>query len=276
MEFLLFPKNSYYLTQGYGANSYSHKGRKAIDVSAAGGGYKEIFAPFSGYVAKVFINQKDAYTIWLVSDEKVLCADNKLRYAVMQLTHPEGIANYKAGDRFRQGDYLFNDGSTGQATGAHVDIEVAVYEKEEDIKVGFVLSSYGTYTLTGAIDPVKVLVLKDDAIVLNDVYEGKEYYIKKEYEVEDIRYDVGTYKTLANMRVRTGPGTDFRQKKVKELTVDGKKNATSKNPDALAFYKKGTVFDALEIIVKEKEIWARGYSGYINIVYYDEVNSEVI
>lgn len=276
MEFLLFPKNSYYLTQGYGLNSYSHKGRKAIDVSAAGGGYKEIYAPFTGYVAKVFVSSIYAYTIWLVSSEKVLCADNKWHYAVMQLTHPEGISKYKVGDRFKQGDYLFNDGSTGQATGPHVDIEIAIYDRKEDIKVGFVLSSYGTYTLINAVEPTYYLVLKDSTIVLNDVYDGKVYYIKKEAEVEDIRYDVGRYKTLANIRVRTGPGVEYRQKRVEELSSDGKRNATSKNPNALAYYKKGTIFDAREIFVKEKEIWAKTYSGYVNLVYYDEVNCQAV
>lgn len=276
MEFFLFPKRSYYLTQGYGPNSYSHKGRYALDVSAAGGGYKECYAPFSGHVAKVFTSPKEAYSIWLVSDEKVICANNKAYYAVMMLTHPEGIKNYKVGDTFKQGDYLFNDGSTGYATGAHLDIEIAIYDRKEDIKVGFTYTSAGTYGLVNATDPCKYLVLRNDVVVLNDVYDGKTYYIKKEYEVDDIRYDVGRYRCLANIRVRTGPGVDYTQKKVEDLSADGKRNATSQNPLSLAYYKKGTIFDALEIYIKENEVWAKTYSGYVNIIYFDEENCERI
>ena len=54
MEYLKFPKKCYYLTQGFGYNSYSHQNRKAIDVSQRGG-YKEIYAPFSGYIANIYL-----------------------------------------------------------------------------------------------------------------------------------------------------------------------------------------------------------------------------
>lgn len=78
-------------------------------------------------------------------------------------------------------------------------------------------------------------------------------------------YTTGDYKTLTEMNVRTGAGTNYRIKKVKELTSDGKKNATSKNPNANAVYKKGTVFTALKIEKKGNDYWAKTPSGYICI-----------
>lgn len=75
---------------------------------------------------------------------------------------------------------------------------------------------------------------------------------------------VGNYKTLEVMRVRAGVGTNYRQKKVKELTADGKKNATSKNENADACYKKGTIFTAQKITVNQDgSVWAKSPSGYI-------------
>lgn len=75
---------------------------------------------------------------------------------------------------------------------------------------------------------------------------------------------VGNYKTLEVMRVRAGAGTNYRQKKVKELTADGKKNATSKNENADACYKKGTIFTAQKITVNQDgSVWAKSPSGYI-------------
>lgn len=77
-------------------------------------------------------------------------------------------------------------------------------------------------------------------------------------------YTTGNYRTLAVMRVRTGAGTNYRQKKVKELTVDGKKNATSSNLNANACYKKGTIFTARNIITNQDgSVWAQSPSGYI-------------
>ena len=82
-----------------------------------------------------------------------------------------------------------------------------------------------------------------------------------------IKLDIktGLYKTLANMYVRTGAGTNNRIKKVKELTIDGKNNALYKDENSLAIYKKGTKFTAKEIIELNGEIWAKSPSGYICI-----------
>ena len=80
-------------------------------------------------------------------------------------------------------------------------------------------------------------------------------------------YTKGDYKTLDIMKVRTGPGVKYRQKKVKELTADGKKNATSKNPNADACYKKGIVFTAIKIKKDGKNYWAKTPSGYVCIQF---------
>lgn len=77
-------------------------------------------------------------------------------------------------------------------------------------------------------------------------------------------YAKGNYKTLDNMRVRTGPGTNYSQKQVKDLTTDGKKNATSQDVNSLAAYKTGTIFTAQEVIYKNG-VWAKTPSGYVCI-----------
>ena len=69
MEYLKFPKKCYYLTQGFGYNSYSHQNRKALDVSQRGGN-KEIYAPFSGYIANIYLKKGLAERLILF---KVFC-----------------------------------------------------------------------------------------------------------------------------------------------------------------------------------------------------------
>ena len=86
-------------------------------------------------------------------------------------------------------------------------------------------------------------------------------YIKKEAE-----YKTGNYKTLGTMNVRSGPGLNFSNKLVKDLTSDGKKNALSKDLNSRAVYKKGTIFTAKEIIQnKDGSVWAKTPSGYVTI-----------
>lgn len=77
-------------------------------------------------------------------------------------------------------------------------------------------------------------------------------------------YPTGNYKTNANMNVRTGAGTNYPNKKVKDLTSDGKKHATSSDPNANAVYKAGTVFTAQQII-NQNGVWAKTPSGYVCI-----------
>ena len=154
--------------------------------------------------------------------------------------------------------------------------DLVSYDRKEDIKTGFYQTSYGTFGLVNAVAPTKYLVLSNDTKVLNDVYDGIKYAIKTESEVINIEYNTGVYRTLDNIRVRTGPGVNYPQKRVKALTADGKKNATSTNPDALAYYKKGTLFDAIEIFIMDDEVWAKTYSGFVNIIYKNEVNCEKV
>lgn len=81
----------------------------------------------------------------------------------------------------------------------------------------------------------------------------------------NVVYTKGNYKTTDNMYVRSGAGLIYSIKLVKQLTVDGKKNATSSNPYSLAVYKKGTIYTALEIINNKYGVWARTPSGYVCI-----------
>lgn len=73
------------------------------------------------------------------------------------------------------------------------------------------------------------------------------------------------YELKYDLRVRTGAGTNYRQKKYLELTADGKKHAYKK---INAVLKKGTKITCLDIIVKSsKEIWIKIPSGYIAGIY---------
>ncbi len=263
MELLKFPKKSYYLTQGFGKNTFSHKNRKALDVSTRKG-FKEIYAPFSGYVSKIYVKRNNSYTIWLTSNEKVLCADGIARFAVVMMTHPNKIINYKVGQKFNQNDYLFDDGTTGNVK-AHLDFEVAVYENKNNI-INNWQNIKGDWGLSNAVDPTKYMVMDDDTLIINDYYkfQNKNYTFKKVSEIRKIEeYVKGNYKTLYNMYIRSGPGTNFRIKKVSELTKNGKENSLYKNLNSSAIYKKGTVFTALEIINNGASFWAKTPSGYI-------------
>lgn len=85
-------------------------------------------------------------------------------------------------------------------------------------------------------------------------------------ESKSYRFAVGqTYTTQVNLKVRTGAGTDKRQKDRNELTADGKKHAISGEKACL---KSGTRVTCLEIKEVGKDVWIRIPSGWI-AGYYD-------
>ena len=75
-------------------------------------------------------------------------------------------------------------------------------------------------------------------------------------------YSVGEdYKLQDNMKVRTGAGTSYRQKKRSELTADGKKHALS---GTYACLKKSTVVTCQKVVKKTNgDIWLKIPSGYV-------------
>lgn len=69
-----------------------------------------------------------------------------------------------------------------------------------------------------------------------------------------------TYTLQANMKVRTGAGTNYRWKKRSELTADGRKHAQNQT---YAVLNKGTKVTVLQIIGSGSDIWIRIPSGYV-------------
>ena len=131
--------------------------------------------------------------------------------------------------------------------------------------------SHGLWQFGGSTNELRSPIIAGMTVDQDYAYKNYPKIIKakglngydKEETYED-KYTIGKYKTLVKLNVRRGAGVNYKQKKVKDLTSDGKKNATSKNPNAKAIYKKGTIFTALKIIEISPGIyWAKTPSGYV-------------
>lgn len=72
------------------------------------------------------------------------------------------------------------------------------------------------------------------------------------------------YTLTANVRVRTGAGTNYAQKKKSELTADGQKNALNQTDAVL---KSGTRFTVQEVKKVGSDIWVKIPSGWIAVYY---------
>ena len=132
------------------------------------------------------------------------------------------------GDKVTKGTLLGYTGTTGNSTGIHLHLGV------RDLTTGN--------------------------------YEDPEAFSKK-YDNGDTvtsatsnRYTV----TASYLRVRTGPGTSYRQLSFNELTANAKQQILKYNNGVQHnCFPKGLVFDAIET----KDGWARTYSGWVNLEY---------
>ena len=89
-------------------------------------------------------------------------------------------------------------------------------------------------------------------------------YIYPNVEFEEDLPVKGDYKVISPRYVRTGAGTEYPIKKVKDLTKDGQKHCTSKNPNAKAQYQSGTIFtNQKSVKASNGSIWAKTPSGYV-------------
>ena len=80
-------------------------------------------------------------------------------------------------------------------------------------------------------------------------------------EKQNTKYIIGNVYTLqVNLNVRTGVGTDKKQKLFSELTKDGQKHAFNQK---LAVLKKGTRVTCLNLIIENNNIWMQIPSGFI-------------
>lgn len=141
-----------------------------------------------------------------------------------------GSIKVKKGDVVNKGAEIGYMGATGFATGSHLHFEVIIDGKKTD----------------------PLSYLKDSKKIIS--YEQK------------VKYTIGNYITKYVMKIRQGSSIKYLQKKIRDLTEEGKKNATSNRNSNLACYKANVIFTALEIIkINDKEYWARTPSGYVCI-----------
>jgi len=120
VEVALFPMEVMTITQApFG--EFSHKDRKSIDLGGKDGGIDPVFAPYSGTVQRV-VGAENA--VYLLSDGPVLCVDGVERLLTAVFIHDNEI-QVKTGQKVKQGEHFYDEGTAGRATGNHIHLDVA-------------------------------------------------------------------------------------------------------------------------------------------------------
>ena len=256
IEDFLCPFTDMYITQGSNGG-FSHKGIMAHDVRGKESGVRyHIYAPCDIVCKRLYPSTGQA--MWK-SKNKVRCSNGYFGYVTFMVCHDNSMDCYVGMER-SQGEIFFQMGDQGFATGVHTHIEISQSDDESWYK-----NEYGIYKFNYEYDPSECYFVDDTNII-----EGYGLNWKKTSDVPVVEPTTPPstnpiYVTLGEMYVRWGAGVKYPKKLVKDLTPDGKKNATSIDPNAFAVYKKGTRFTVYELKDEGQGLWGRSPSGWICI-----------
>ena len=153
----IFPMQNMKVTQGYNG-AYSHKGTMAIDIAGKDGGRERLFAPCT-----MIIKRKGISGVYLESVNQVQCADGSINYINIYLFHDDNTSDLHVGQVIAQGQYFYDEGTYGNATGPHAHMIVA-----KGKYTGGFYNSYKHWCLKNQVAPETVLWIKEGTVVYNN------------------------------------------------------------------------------------------------------------
>lgn len=119
-EYAIYPSDTLCITQG-AYDVYSHQRQNALDISTTNG---SVYAPFTGKIVRIDRGYSKFNTVWLESCDKVIYADGSVDYMTVVFMHDNNVADLSVGQIVAQGEYFYQMGVAGGATGPHVHIAV--------------------------------------------------------------------------------------------------------------------------------------------------------
>lgn len=266
IEDFLCPFEDMYITQGSNGK-YSHQGTMANDVRGREVGVRyHIYAPCDIVCKKLYPSTGQAM---FKSKNKVRFSNGRIDYATFMVCHDNSMDCYVGMER-KQGEIFFQMGDKGFATGVHTHIQISQSSDESWYK-----NEYGIYKFNNEYDTDDCYFV-DNTNILNGM--GGHWKTTKDVPASEPTPSKNPiYITLGDMYVRWDASYNAGIKLVKDLTEDGKKHASSTNPNDYAIYKKGTKFTVYEFKDKGYGLWGRSPSGWICIkgksgtIYCEEV-----
>lgn len=167
-QYIKFPMEYMNITQGVNG-SYSHQGSNAIDNAGKDTGIDNAFAPFDGIIKKIWPYSN---TVWIESVKPVKFADGTTGFCTVSLTHDNDVKNLKIGQKVKQGEVFYQEGTRGNANGNHVHIEVA---KGKFTGTGWYKNKYGNWVLNNGIRPEKAFFINGVKVINDYKYNWKKY-----------------------------------------------------------------------------------------------------
>ena len=149
----VFVAKSLLVTQG-AFDDYSHMTQNALDIQPA---ERAVYAPFNAKVVRIDASETACIAVWIESTSKVRYADGTYDYMTLCFMHDNDISDISVGQALTQGEYFYDSGNYGIASGIHVHVAAYRGKYNSTMQVG-----------NGDINIEDALFLPDDTYVYND------------------------------------------------------------------------------------------------------------
>jgi len=196
MQELIFPMKVMRITQGYLKGS--HKGSYAIDL--AGKDTKQDRATVVADSVIVKISGHLVYTQTLGICKSVNGDED---YYTCVYMHDNNVKNLYVGQIIRQGEFFYDEGTAGNASGNHIHFSIAKGKYQ-----GAFYNSYKRWVLKNQIKPQEALFITKDTIILDNGGLGW------------VMTDSLTYDPNSNYKIYTVQKGDYLRKIAKKFGVN--------------------------------------------------------
>ena len=170
IQVALFPMETMTITQGTNS-SFSHKGALSIDIAGDDAGIDVAYAPYDCTIR--WKDVKSGNGILFQSDKKTLLANGEKDYSHFVMWHDNYTGDVKVGQKFKQGEKIYDEGTAGRATGNHIHLNVAIGKYDKGYPL--VQNKYGVWELKNEIEPYLVFYVNETIIRNGHNYHWKTY-----------------------------------------------------------------------------------------------------
>ncbi len=152
-ELAIFCCNSLSVTQG-AYDTYSHQRQNALDMQPTEG---KAFAPFNATIVAINPGDLTCNAVWIESLSPVRYADGTYDYMTVCFMHDNDISDLYVGKGLRQGDWFYDSGVKGIASGSHIHMAVYRGKYNSSMRIG-----------SGDVYAEDAFFLADDTYIRND------------------------------------------------------------------------------------------------------------
>lgn len=178
MNYLVYPFKIMRLTQSYtdgnhAPHSNGNPKDRPLDEAGTGTGRDWFYCPCDEVkIVKLYGNANTGYHVWLEPTKKVVLANGKTDYVTIMAVHLDydDYSKLKVGQKFKRGEKIFREGTSGNSTGNHIHFCVGLGRSSSNKKF-WQINNKGVWVLItpkGSLKPENAFFVDGDITTIRN------------------------------------------------------------------------------------------------------------